>query len=107
LELGLLPQTNPPAAEAEADFHDLWVVLRGVKTTTALCNMRLSYSARAAHRAFLTQGQEAFLEGHVYALERLKRGADDKIRYDDLNSAVEHQVVDRQSWPDPVTWPIR
>jgi len=31
----------------------------------------LSYSARAAHQAFLTQGQEAFLEGHVHAFERL------------------------------------
>jgi hypothetical protein len=31
LELGYVPQTHPPAAEAEVDFHDLWVVLRGVK----------------------------------------------------------------------------
>ncbi len=68
LELGYVPQTHPPAAEAEVDFHDLWVMLRGVKTKTALFTMRLSYSGRAAHRAFLTQGQEAFLEGHVYAL---------------------------------------
>ena len=29
LELGYVPQTHPPAAEAEVDFHDLWVVLRG------------------------------------------------------------------------------
>jgi transposase len=71
LELGFVPQTHEPGAEAEVDFHDLWVVLRGVKTRTALFTMRLSYSARAAHRAFLTQGQEAFLEGHVYGLERL------------------------------------
>ena len=44
--------------------------------------MRLSYSARAAHRAFLTQGQEAFLEGHVYALERLGgyAGVDTEVR---------------------------
>ena len=68
LEVGFVPQTHPPAAEGEADFHDLWVILGGVKTKTALFTMRLSYSGRAAHRAFLTQGQEAFLEGHVYAL---------------------------------------
>ena len=66
-----MPQTHPPAAEAEVDFHDLWVMLRGVKTKTALFTMRLSYSGRAAHRASLTAGQEAFLEGHVYAFERL------------------------------------
>lgn len=52
LELGFVPQTHPPAAEAEVDFHDLWVVLGGVKTKTALFTMRLSYSARAAHLAF-------------------------------------------------------
>ena len=60
-----------PAAEAEVDFADLWVILRGVKTKTALFTMRLSYSGRAVHRAFASQGQEAFLEGHVHAFERL------------------------------------
>ena len=49
------------------------MVLRGVKTKTALFTMRLSYAGRAAHRAFLTQGQEAFLEGHVYGFERLMK----------------------------------
>jgi len=61
LESGFVPQTHPPAAEGEVDFHDLWVILGGVKTKTALFTMRLSFSARAAHLASLTQGQEAFL----------------------------------------------
>ena len=52
LEAGFVPQTHPPAAEGEVDFHDLWVILGGVKTKTALFTMRLSYSARAAHRGF-------------------------------------------------------
>ena len=52
LELGYVPQTHPPGAEGEVDFHDLWVILAGVKIKTALFTMRLSYSARAAHRAF-------------------------------------------------------
>ena len=95
LELGYVPQTHPPAAEAEVDFHDLWVVLRGVKTKTALFTMRLSYSGRAAHRAFLTQGQEAFLEGHVYALQRLGGVPCDKVRYDNLNSAVKQVLFGR------------
>ena len=71
LEAGCVPQTHEPGAEGEVDFHDLWVLLRGVKTKTALFTMRLSYSGRAAHRASLSQGQEAFLEGHVYAFGRL------------------------------------
>src|SRR5262249_29771451 len=82
VELGYVPQTHPPAAEAEVDFHDLWVLMRGVKTKTALFTMRLSYSARAAHRGFLTQGQEAFLEGHVYGFERVGGVPVDKVRYD-------------------------
>lgn len=57
-----MPQTHPPAAEAEVDFHDLWVILAGIKTKTALFTMRLSYSGRSVHRASLSQGQEAFLE---------------------------------------------
>jgi hypothetical protein len=93
--LGYVPQTHEPAAEAEVDFHDLWVVLRGVKTKTALFTMRLSYSGRSVHRSFLTQGQEAFLEGHVYALERLGGVPVDKIRYDNLNSAVKQVLFGR------------
>ena len=48
LEVGFVPQTHSPAAEAEVDFHDLWVVLCGVKTKTALFTMRLSF--RGARR---------------------------------------------------------
>jgi transposase len=95
LEQGHVPQTHEPAAEAEVDFHDLWVVLRGVKTKTFLFTMRLSYSGRAAHRAFASQGQEAFLEGHVYGFERLGGIPVDKIRYDNLNSAVSRVLFGR------------
>jgi transposase len=103
LELGYVPQTHEPAAEAEVDFHDLWVVLGGVKTKTALFTMRLSYSGRAVHRAFLTQGQEAFLEAHVYAFERLGGVPCDKIRYDNLNSAVK-QVLFGRSRQESERW---
>jgi transposase len=103
LEAGCVPQAHPPAAEAEVDFHDLWVLLRGVKTKTALFTMRLSCSARAAHRASLSQGQEAFLEGHVYAFDRLGGVPTDKIRYDNLKPAVSRVLfgrtrVETQRW---------
>jgi hypothetical protein len=71
LETGFVRQTNPPAAEAEVDFHDRWVILAGIKTKTALFTLRLSYSGRGVHRSSLSQGQEAFLEAHVHAFERL------------------------------------
>ena len=90
-----MPQTHLPAAEAEVDFHDLWVILRGMKTKTALFTMRLSYSGRAMHRASLSQGQEAFLEGHVYAFDRLGGVPTDQIRYDNLKPAVSRVLFGR------------
>ena len=103
LEAGCVPQTHRPAAEAEVDFHDLWVLLGGVKTKTALFTMRLSCSARAAHRASLSQGQEAFLEGHVHAFDRLGGVPTEKIRYDNLKPAVSRVLfgrtrVETQRW---------
>jgi hypothetical protein len=95
LEAGFVPQTYRPGAEAEVDFHDLWVMLAGVKTKTAMFTMRLSFSGRAAHCAFATQGQEAFLEGHVYGFARLGGVPVDKIRYDNLNSAVKQVLFGR------------
>jgi transposase len=95
LESGCVPQTHPPAAEAEVDFHDLWVVLQGVKTKTALFTMRLSFSGRAAHRASLSQGQEAFLESHVYAFGRLGGVPLDQVRYDNLKPAVSRVLFGR------------
>jgi transposase len=88
LEAGCVPQTHPPATEAEVDFHDLWVILQGIKTKTALFTMRLSYSGRAAYRASLSQGQEAFLEAHVYAFGRLGGVPLVQIRYDNLKPGV-------------------
>ena len=95
LEEGFVPQTHLPAAEAEVDFHDLWVILRGIKTKAALFTMRLSCSGRAAHRASLSQGQEAFLESHVYAFERLGGVPTEQIRYDNLKPAVSRVLFGR------------
>ncbi|HSS56028.1 MAG TPA: IS21 family transposase [Gaiellales bacterium] len=95
LEAGCVPQTHLPAAEGEVDFHDLWVILRGMKTKTALFTMRLSFSGRAAHRASLSQGQEAFLESHVYAFERLGGVPLEQIRYDNLKPAVSRVLCGR------------
>jgi len=83
-----VPQTYEPGKEAEVDFADLWVVLRGVKTKTALFTLRMSCSGRAVHRASATFGQEAFLEGHAYAFEKLGGVPTGQIRYDNLKSAV-------------------
>jgi len=49
--------------------------------------MRLSHSGRAFHVAYVTQAQEAFLEGHVAAFAHFN-GVPGRIRYDNLKPAV-------------------
>jgi transposase len=62
-----VPQQHAPGAEAEVDFDEVYVVLKGVKTKCHMFVFRLSNSGRAIHRIYPTQAQEAFLEGHVEA----------------------------------------
>jgi transposase len=95
VEEAFVPQTHDPAAEAEVDFADLWIDLKGIRTKVFLFTLRLSYSGRAVHRAFASQAQEAFLEGHVYAFECLGGTPVDKIRYDNLKSAVSRVLFGR------------
>lgn len=90
-----VPQTHEPGAEGEVDFADLWIILAGVKTKVFLFTLRLSYSGKAVHRAFATQGQEAFLEGHVYAFEQLGGIPRLHIRYDNLKAAVSRVLTGR------------
>lgn len=94
-EAGCVPQLHPPGAEAEVDFADLWIDLRGVRTKVQLFTLRLSCSGKAVHRAFATQAQEAFLEGHVQAFHELGGVPTDKIRYDNLKSAVSRVLFGR------------
>ncbi len=95
VEEAYVPQTHEPAAEAEVDFADLWIDLAGVRTKCFLFTLRLSCSGKSVHRAYSTQGQEAFLEGHQQAFDVLGGTPLDKIRYDNLNSAVKQVLFGR------------
>lgn len=94
-EAGCVPQVHPLGAEAEVDFADLWIDLVGVRMKVFLFTLRLSASGRAVHRAFASQGQEAFLEGHMQAFTELGGVPTDKIRYDNLKSAVARVLFGR------------
>lgn len=83
-----IPQTHLPGAEGEVDFGDVAVRLRGELVTCTMFSLRLSYSGRAVHRVSATAGQEAFLEGHVHALNVLGGVPFAKLRYDNLKAAV-------------------
>jgi transposase len=95
VEEAFVPQTHEPGAEAEVDFADLWIDLAGVRTKCFLFTLRLSFSGKSVHRAYSTQGQEAFLEGHQQAFDVLGGTPIDKIRYDNLKSAVSRVLFGR------------
>ncbi|WP_345516438.1 IS21 family transposase, partial [Phytohabitans houttuyneae] len=88
-------QSHAPGAEAEVDFGEVWVELAGEKTKCFLFAFRLSFSGKAVHRVFASQGQEAFIEGHVHALTTIGGVPTGQIRYDNLRSAVSRVLLGR------------
>lgn len=89
-----VPQVHRPGHEAEVDFGEFYATVGGELTKLWLFGLRLSYSGRAMHRAFVTQAQEAFLAGHVDAFGRLG-GVPGRIRYDNLKPAVARVLLGR------------
>lgn len=83
-----IPQEHLPGREAEVDFGDVAIQLRGELVTCALFSLRLSYSGKAVHRISASAGQEAFFEGHAHAFRVLGGVPVGKIRYDNLKAAV-------------------
>lgn len=92
-ELGLdkvevfVPQAHDPGAQAEVDFGEFHVLLAGADVKVWMFAMRLSASGKAFHYGFANQASEAFLEGHVRALEHFG-GVPAQVRYDNLKPAV-------------------
>lgn len=83
-----VPQTHRPGAEAEVDFGDVAVRLRGELVTCTLFALRMSFSGKAVHRVFASGGQEAFFEGHAHAFTVLGGVPTGRVRYDNLKAAV-------------------
>lgn len=65
-EMSFVPRSYRPGVEAEVGFGDVTVCLSGVQVSCYLFSFRLSYSGKAVHKVFASQGQEAFFEGHVH-----------------------------------------
>jgi transposase len=92
---GFVPQVREPGAEAEVDFGDVTVELGGQLTRCFMFAFRLSCSGKGVHRVFASQAQEAFLEGHVTALEVTGGVPFRQIRYDNLSPAVAKVLAGR------------
>jgi transposase len=73
--------------EAQVDFGLADVYIGGERTSVSVFELRLSHSGVAVHVAFGSEGQEAFLEGHVIAFDRIG-GVPARIRYDNARSLV-------------------
>ena len=83
-----IPQTHRPGEEAEVDFGEVAIRLRGESVTINLFALRMSFSGKGVHRAFASGGFEAFFEGHVHAFNVLGGVPRGKVRYDNLKAAV-------------------
>ena len=90
----MVPQHHPLGEEAEVDFGTASVHLAGVLVEVSMFIMRLSASGRAYPRAYLNEGQEVFLDGHVRAFDHFG-GVPVRIRYDNLKAAVEKVLKGR------------
>jgi transposase len=90
-----VPQVHDPGSEAEVDWGEAQVILRGQLTRVYLFHMRACHSGAAFVIAFGRETQQAFLEAHVEAF-RFFGGAFALVRYDNLRAAVKKVLKGRR-----------
>jgi transposase len=96
----MVPQTHPPAAEAEVDFGEFAASIAGQVIKLYMFCLRLSHSGKAFHFGYANQTQESFLDGHVRAFEAFG-GVPRMIRYDNLKPAVIRIALGRERFEHP------
>jgi transposase len=97
----MVPQTHPPAAEAEVDFGEFTASIAGRVMKLYMFCMRLSHSGKPFHFAYANQTQESFLDGHVRAFEAFGGVPTGMIRYDNLKPAVIRIALGRERFEHP------
>jgi transposase len=90
-----VPLCSEPGAEAEVDWGEATAVIAGAPTKVHLFQMRACFSGACFVQAHTRETQQAFLEGHVAALEFFG-GVFGLIRYDNLGSAVKKVLRGRR-----------
>ncbi len=76
-----IPLAHDPAAEAQVDFGEARVRIRGVETIVALFCARLAHSTRDVVVAYPAENRAAWFDGHVRAFETWG-GAPAEVWYD-------------------------
>ena len=82
-----VPLFSDAGIEAEVDWGEAKIRLRGELVEAHLFLMRACFSGASFVIAFQDESQQAFLEGHVAAFE-FYGGVFDVVRYDNLKAAV-------------------
>ena len=83
-----IPLEFESGQDAQVDWGEAEAVIAGVKQTVQLFVMRLNYSRRSFVRAYPSQKQESFFEGHVRAFDHFG-GVPHRLSYDNLAAAVQ------------------
>ena len=90
-----VPLVSDAGVEAEVDWGEAQVIMRGEPLKVHLFLMRACHSGASYVAAFESETQQAFLEGHVAALEFFD-GVFGLIRYDNLKAAVARVMKGRR-----------
>jgi transposase len=89
-----IPLEFDAGIDAQVDWGEGIVIMRGVPVTAELFMMRLCYSRRLFVMAFPFQKQEAFFLGHVRAFHHFG-GVPHCLSYDNLTTAVQRILKGR------------
>jgi len=89
-----LPLEFEPGQDAQVDWGEAYVILKGQQQKVQVFVMHLSYSRRTFVMTFPAQKQEAFFYGHVQAFEFFG-GVPYRLSYDNLAAALKPLVHGR------------
>ncbi len=82
-----IPLEFDPGADAQCDWGEAQVIMKGKPVMVQVFCMKLSYSVKPFVMAFPTQRQEVFFEGHRQSFDWYQ-GVPARISYDNLTVAV-------------------
>jgi transposase len=89
-----LPLEFEPGQDAQVDWGEAQVILKGQQQKVQVFVMHLCYSRRTFVMTFPAQKQEAFFYGHVRAFEFFG-GVPHRLSYDNLSAAIKPLVQGR------------